>query len=613
MRIAILDRERSAGISAPNWPGPARTSRSSRAGAHLEAIRARGPGREERRLGDFIVRAPRGRATPRAVGPVDVVIVAVKAYDNATAMPMLAPLIGPDTVVLTLQNGVDSVDEVAAVVGGPRVLGGTTYVATALEAPGLIVQTGVHRSIIFGEVFGDARRDLAARAGDRRRAGARRHPGHAPCPTRACPSGTSSCIWRVLPVSPARARLPIGPLWKHAARAGDVLRCSREVAAIAAAEGVTISANRFDTLKEYMDNIPPATRSSLLIDLEQGKRIEVEALQGAAVRRAAEHRRAGARSRPTLYACSSRGRGDGRRLAPGCLSRGSSRARRPAVSMTRRWMRHPRPYSTSAASLGILKRPRQRPATSWRFGSCPRRVVTAWAQAASGTGPRGRRGDGGGPGGAARARRGRAAARLSAAPRRPRAGAAARRGLAARRPAAARRAPVAAAVRFGWAPRLRLGDGGCRRERRVAHRVAPWSALLRGRGGTPRPLSPAGADRRRRGRRDRRQRGGAAAPRVGSGRGAGGPPRWPGRRRRSIVRVARPRSSPAVPSRPDTEDRPIRPEKSAGIPPSPDRRCPTRRWLDVAVVRTLRCHARGLRELASNWRARAASIAARAA
>ena len=66
------------------------------------------------------------------------------------------------------------------------------------------------------------------------------------------------------------------------ARAGDVLRRSREIAAIAAAEGVTISADRFDTLKDYMDNIPPTTRSSLLIDLEQGKRIEVEALQGAA-------------------------------------------------------------------------------------------------------------------------------------------------------------------------------------------------------------------------------------------------------------------------------------------------------------------------------------------
>lgn len=62
-----------------------------------------------------------------------------------------------------------------------------------------------------------------------------------------------------------------------------------EIAAVAAAENVTISTDRFERLKEYMDNIPPTTRSSLLIDLEMGKRIEVEALQGAAVRRAEKH------------------------------------------------------------------------------------------------------------------------------------------------------------------------------------------------------------------------------------------------------------------------------------------------------------------------------------
>ena len=100
-------------------------------GAHLEAIRARGLDVKSAKLGDFNVRAPAESDTAR-VGPVDVAIVSVKAYDNATALPMLAPLMGPDTVVLTLQNGVDSVDEVAAVVGRPRVLGGTTYVATAL-------------------------------------------------------------------------------------------------------------------------------------------------------------------------------------------------------------------------------------------------------------------------------------------------------------------------------------------------------------------------------------------------------------------------------------------------------------------------------------------------
>lgn len=266
-------------------------------GAHLEAIRHKGLEVRSPSLGDFVVRAPAESDTAR-IGPVDVAIVSVKAYDNATALPMLTPLVGPETVVLTLQNGVDSVNEVAAVVGERHVLGGTTYVATALEGPGLIVQTGVHRSIIFGEVFGLP--DVAlATSGDVNRITPR---------VQALADILAAADIQVTPVADARvpiwdkfvylvafsgftgaARLPIGPIWKHPHVREAFYATSREIAAIAQAEGVTISANRFETLKEYMDHIPPTTRSSLLIDLEQGKRIEVEALQGAAVRRAAKH------------------------------------------------------------------------------------------------------------------------------------------------------------------------------------------------------------------------------------------------------------------------------------------------------------------------------------
>lgn len=253
-------------------------------GAHLEAIRARGLEVKSATLGDFVVKTPAESDTAK-VGPVDVVLVSVKAYDNATALPMLTPMIGPDTVVLTLQNGVDSVHEVAAVVGGAHVLGGTTYVATALEGPGLIVQTGVHRSIIFGEVFGDRSR-VSPRV-------------------QAIADILATADIQVTPVADARvpiwdkfvylvafsgftgaSRLAIGHIWKFPLVQEMFYATSREIAAIAKADGVTLSANRFETLEEYMDNLPPTTRSSLLIDLEQGKRIEVEALQGAAVRRA---------------------------------------------------------------------------------------------------------------------------------------------------------------------------------------------------------------------------------------------------------------------------------------------------------------------------------------
>jgi 2-dehydropantoate 2-reductase len=255
-------------------------------GAHRDAIRERGLEIHSAKLGDFVVKAPAESDTTR-VGPVDVVMVAVKAYDNDTAFPMIPALVGPDTVVLTLQNGVDNVHQLAAVVGDTRVLGGTTYVATALEAPGLIVQTGVHRSIIFGEVFG-------ARGLTPRVQAIANVMASADIQVTAVPDARTP-LWDkfvyLVPFSgfTGTARLPIGYIWKHPHVREMFYAAAREVAAIAAAEGVTISPDRFETLEEYMANIPPTTRSSLLIDLEQGKRIEVEALQGAAFRRATAH------------------------------------------------------------------------------------------------------------------------------------------------------------------------------------------------------------------------------------------------------------------------------------------------------------------------------------
>jgi 2-dehydropantoate 2-reductase len=254
-------------------------------GAHLAAIREHGLRIMSAKLGDFTVRA-RAEEDTRAVGPVDVALFAVKAYDNETAIPLLKPLVGPATSVLTLQNGVDSVDEIAAVVGAERVLGGTTYVATALEQPGLIVQTGVHRSIVFGEVF-DQRGRLTPRV---QAIAAVMAP--ADIQIAAVADGRVPIWDKFVYLAPfsgftGAARLPIGGIWRHAHVRDMFYAAAREVAALAAAEGVQISPSRFETLTDYMDNIPPATRSSLLIDLEMGKRIEVEALQGAAVRRGA--------------------------------------------------------------------------------------------------------------------------------------------------------------------------------------------------------------------------------------------------------------------------------------------------------------------------------------
>jgi 2-dehydropantoate 2-reductase len=253
-------------------------------GAHLAAIRKRGLEIRSPMLGDFIVKAAAEEDTAK-VAHVDLAIVAVKAYDNATALPLLRPMIGPSTVVLTLQNGIDSVGEVAAVAGDDHVLGGTTYIATALSEPGVIDQTGTHRRIVFGEVFGELPR-ITARARTI-------HDAMVAADIQAeVVSDGRVPIWEkfIFLVSLAgftgATRLPIGPLWADPFIQTQFLAGCREIEVLARAEGIPVAPDRIDQIRSYVATIPGSMRSSLLIDLSQGKKIEVEALQGSVVRRA---------------------------------------------------------------------------------------------------------------------------------------------------------------------------------------------------------------------------------------------------------------------------------------------------------------------------------------
>jgi len=284
MRIAILGSGAVGGYYGAKLARAGHDVTFVARGAHLAAIRERGLQIKSSALGDFTVRANAEQDT-RKVGPVQLVLVAVKTYDNPTALPLLTPMLGLETVVLTVQNGVDSPAEVAAIAGQSRTLGGTTYIATALEAPGLIVQTGEHRRIVFGEAFGNL-----PRVSDRVTA---IHEAFAGADVQSIPVGDGRVpIWEkfVFLASLAgftgAARLPIGPVWSDPFTRAQFLAASREIEALARAEGVPVAADVVDRMIPYIDAIPGSMRSSLLIDLQQGKRIEVEALQGAVVRRA---------------------------------------------------------------------------------------------------------------------------------------------------------------------------------------------------------------------------------------------------------------------------------------------------------------------------------------
>lgn len=267
-------------------------------GPHLQAIRAHGL-QIRSPLGDFTVHAEAEEDTSR-VGPVDVVLYAVKTYDNPTVLPRLNPLVNAKTLVLTLQNGVDSPDEIADCIGRDHVLAGPTYLATALVSPGLVEQTGTYRRIVFGEIFGDpprlservlALRDVLTDADIQAEAVA----------------DARTAMWEkfsyLAPFSgfSGASRLPLGPLWGDDYTRRQFQAAVGEVLAVARAEGVDVPPDVEERARTFAGSLPGAARASLLIDLSQGRRIEVEALQGSVVRRGA---RAGVATpiMSTLYA-----------------------------------------------------------------------------------------------------------------------------------------------------------------------------------------------------------------------------------------------------------------------------------------------------------------------
>lgn len=252
-------------------------------GAHLAAMREHGLSIKSPALYDFTIPVHAEKDTSR-VGPVDLVLVAIKAYDNSTALPMLRPLLGADTIVLTLQNGVDSAAEVAAVAGEGRTLGGATYIATALEAPGVIVQTGTHRRIQFGEVFGELPR-MSARVAMLRDTFAAADIEVDAFDDGRVPIWEKFVFLAAMAGFTGAARLPIGPIWADSFVRAQFLAGCREIEAVARAAGVPVARDVVDRIAPYVEKIPGTMRSSLLIDLQNGKPTEVEALQGSVVRR----------------------------------------------------------------------------------------------------------------------------------------------------------------------------------------------------------------------------------------------------------------------------------------------------------------------------------------
>ncbi|MGI9658988.1 MAG: ketopantoate reductase family protein [Gaiellaceae bacterium] len=252
-------------------------------GAQLDALRA-GPLRVRSTQGDFETSIAATSET-KSVGPCDAVILCVKAYHVNEIAPTLAPLMGEDTAVVPVQNGVAHLEPLCDAVGAEHVLGGAAFVFATVTEPGLVVHSAGPGSIVFGEL--DGRLSERAQRLDATLS-------NAGIETELV-ENIRERMWAKFAYICAHAgmtaagRSPIGairasqPAWEMFRQLLD------EIIELAQAEGVELAAGVADRLIEFANSLAPDSTSSMYNDLVSGRQTELEALHGFAVERAHRH------------------------------------------------------------------------------------------------------------------------------------------------------------------------------------------------------------------------------------------------------------------------------------------------------------------------------------
>jgi 2-dehydropantoate 2-reductase len=247
-------------------------------GTHLEAMQAHGL-RIQSPKGDLHLTPVNATNDPSSIGPVDVVWLTVKMYDLETAAQTLGPLIGPDTVVVTLQNGVEAVDIVSRHVGETHVAGGVAYVGAVIDEPGVIRHTALD-SLIFGELDGRRSERLL------RLEAACRHAGFSARVSENIQVDLWSKFVRLSVFSGMTAvtRSTLGVLRSDPELLSMLKAACEEAIAVGRGQGVTLPDSTMDEIVQMVNGLPAHAKASMLEDLERGRRLELPWLSGGVVR-----------------------------------------------------------------------------------------------------------------------------------------------------------------------------------------------------------------------------------------------------------------------------------------------------------------------------------------
>lgn len=247
-------------------------------GRHLDAIKAHGLQIKSFR-DDFTVPA-RAVGDPKEVGPVDLILICVKSYDTESAARQCLPIIQKGTTLLSLQNGVDNEEKIAAIVGEEKVLGGVAYIGAGVSEPGVIVHTAEGR-IAFGEMQGGISARVNRLEQTFREAGL----------PAAVSSNIQAVLWGKLCWNATFNALnalvggEVRPLVERPEARELARNVMEEVRGVAAAHGIYLPEDLVDKLLHWTATVAAGMKTSTRQDLEAGRPLEAEALNGVVVRK----------------------------------------------------------------------------------------------------------------------------------------------------------------------------------------------------------------------------------------------------------------------------------------------------------------------------------------
>lgn len=252
-------------------------------GAHLEALRTKGL-QVKSVHGDFSIVPAQATDNPAKVGAADLVLFCVKTYHTEEAAQAIRPIVGPQTAVISLQNGVDAAERIGKVVGAEHVLGGVAQLSSAIEAPGVVKQVSQFRRIIFGEFDGSVSERARAIESVLKEAEI----------AAEISTDIQKALWTKLVFICAASslgsltRLTMGD-WRAVPETRDLaVRLMKEVEAVGRAHGVNLDADVVEKSLAFIDAAAPQIKPSMQVDVEAGRQTELEAMIGVVGRKGRE-------------------------------------------------------------------------------------------------------------------------------------------------------------------------------------------------------------------------------------------------------------------------------------------------------------------------------------